>query len=43
MDLKKQISEERNGAAVLLSKMKTETEDFERSKLEAEQQQQVVS
>jgi hypothetical protein len=42
MDLKKQISEERNGAAVLLSKMKMETEDFERTKLEADHKQEIV-
>lgn len=42
MDLKKQISEERNGAAVLLSKMKMETEDFERNKIDAEAKQETV-
>ena len=42
MDMKKHISEERNGAAVLLSKMKMETEDFEKNKLDAEKKQEIV-
>lgn len=40
MDLRKQITEERNQAAVLLSKMKMETEDFQRNQALSVQKQQ---
>lgn len=37
MDLRKQITEERNQAAVLLSKMKQETEDYESAQTQSVQ------
>lgn len=43
MDLKKQITEERNAAAVLLSKMKMETEDYVRAQSTAATKQSTVS
>ena len=42
MDLKKQISEERNLAAVMLSKMKAETDDYQRAQQTAIIKQQQV-
>ena len=42
MDLKKQISEERNLAAVMLSKMKAETDDYQRAQQTAIVKQQQV-